>query len=71
MSTTILAPNAAEPGMRRELGGSSSRDPQLFRELVERIRSENHEVILNLTGVTAQVPQNVCRTRSLGCGGSA
>jgi uncharacterized protein (DUF849 family) len=30
--------------------GASSRDPRLFRELVERIRGENHNVILNLTG---------------------
>ncbi len=30
--------------------GTASRDPALFREVVERIRGENHEVILNLTG---------------------
>lgn len=30
--------------------GTASRDPKLFREVVERIRGENHEVILNLTG---------------------
>ncbi|MGD0491360.1 MAG: 3-keto-5-aminohexanoate cleavage protein [Steroidobacteraceae bacterium] len=30
--------------------GLASRDPALFREVVERIRSKNTEVILNLTG---------------------
>jgi uncharacterized protein (DUF849 family) len=30
--------------------GSGSREPALFREVVERIRSKNTEVILNLTG---------------------
>ncbi|HXC07835.1 MAG TPA: 3-keto-5-aminohexanoate cleavage protein [Steroidobacteraceae bacterium] len=30
--------------------GQASRDPALFREVVERIRSRNSEVILNLTG---------------------
>lgn len=30
--------------------GKASRDPSLFRELVERIRERNSEVILNLTG---------------------
>jgi uncharacterized protein (DUF849 family) len=30
--------------------GSASRDPSLFREVVERIRSKNTDVILNLTG---------------------
>ncbi len=30
--------------------GQASRDPALFREVVERIRSRNGEVILNLTG---------------------
>jgi uncharacterized protein (DUF849 family) len=30
--------------------GLASRDPSLFREMVERIRSKNTEVILNLTG---------------------
>jgi uncharacterized protein (DUF849 family) len=30
--------------------GLASRDPTLFREVVERIRAENHDVILNLTG---------------------
>ena len=30
--------------------GQASRDPALFREMVERIRSRNGEVILNLTG---------------------
>jgi uncharacterized protein (DUF849 family) len=30
--------------------GLASRDPSLFREVVERVRSKNTEVILNLTG---------------------
>jgi uncharacterized protein (DUF849 family) len=30
--------------------GAASRDPSLFREVVERIRQKNSEVILNLTG---------------------
>jgi len=30
--------------------GTASRDPKLFREVVERVRGENHDVILNLTG---------------------
>jgi uncharacterized protein (DUF849 family) len=30
--------------------GAASRDPALFREVVDRIRSRNHDVILNLTG---------------------
>jgi uncharacterized protein (DUF849 family) len=30
--------------------GAASRDPVLFREVVDRIRRRNHDVILNLTG---------------------
>jgi uncharacterized protein (DUF849 family) len=30
--------------------GTASRDPKLFREVVERVRGENQDVILNLTG---------------------
>jgi uncharacterized protein (DUF849 family) len=36
--------------VRDPQSGLSSRDPALFREVVERIRSRNSEVILNLTG---------------------
>jgi uncharacterized protein (DUF849 family) len=36
--------------VRDPQSGLASRDPALFRELVERIRSQNRSVILNLTG---------------------
>jgi uncharacterized protein (DUF849 family) len=36
--------------VRDPQSGMASRDPVLFREVVERIRSENRRVILNLTG---------------------
>ena len=36
--------------VRDPQSGLASRDPALFRELVERIRSQNRNVILNLTG---------------------
>jgi uncharacterized protein (DUF849 family) len=36
--------------VRDPQSGASSRDPALFRELVDRIRSRNRSVILNLTG---------------------
>ena len=36
--------------VRDPLTGTASRDPALFREVVDRIRSRNQEVILNLTG---------------------
>ena len=36
--------------VRDPKSGLASRDPALFREVVERIRSRNSEVILNLTG---------------------
>ena len=36
--------------VRDPQSGMASRDPALFREVVERIRSENRLVILNLTG---------------------
>ncbi|HEX3848482.1 MAG TPA: 3-keto-5-aminohexanoate cleavage protein, partial [Steroidobacteraceae bacterium] len=36
--------------VRDPQSGLASRDPGLFREVVERIRSRNTEVILNLTG---------------------
>jgi uncharacterized protein (DUF849 family) len=36
--------------VRDPQSGLSSRDPALFRELVDRIRSRNRDVILNLTG---------------------
>lgn len=36
--------------VRDPASGQASRDPELFREVVERIRSRNSEVILNLTG---------------------
>ena len=36
--------------VRDPLTGLASRDPKLFREVVERIRSANSDVILNLTG---------------------
>ena len=55
IAASALAAHAAGAAIvhlhvRDPQSGASSRDPQLFRELVERIRSENHEVILNLTG---------------------
>src|SRR5260370_26800668 len=36
--------------VRDPQSGAASRDPALFRELVDRIRSRNRSVILNLTG---------------------
>jgi 3-dehydrocarnitine:acetyl-CoA trimethylamine transferase len=36
--------------VRDPQSGMASRDPALFRELVDRIRSRNRDVILNLTG---------------------
>jgi uncharacterized protein (DUF849 family) len=36
--------------VRDPQSGMASRDPGLFREVVDRIRSENHSVLLNLTG---------------------
>lgn len=36
--------------VRNPATGASSRDPRLFREVVERIRAVNAEVIINLTG---------------------
>jgi uncharacterized protein (DUF849 family) len=36
--------------VRNPATGAPSRDPGLFREVVERIRSPNEEVIINLTG---------------------
>src|SRR3981189_1711201 len=36
--------------VRDPQSGLASRDPALFREVVERIRSENRRVILNLPG---------------------
>jgi uncharacterized protein (DUF849 family) len=36
--------------VRNPASGAASRDPALFREVVERIRERNTEVLLNLTG---------------------
>ena len=36
--------------VRDPKSGLASRDPALFREVVERIRAQNEEIILNLTG---------------------
>src|ERR1700730_1282648 len=36
--------------VRDPASGSPSRDPALFREVFERIRGKNNEVIINLTG---------------------
>jgi uncharacterized protein (DUF849 family) len=36
--------------VRNRANGAASRDPALFREVFERIRSRNEELILNLTG---------------------
>lgn len=36
--------------VRDPQSGMASRDPALFREVADRIRNRNHEVILNLTG---------------------
>lgn len=36
--------------VRDPKSGLASRDPTLFREVVQRIRGRNHDVILNLTG---------------------
>jgi uncharacterized protein (DUF849 family) len=55
IAASALAAHAAGAAIvhlhvRDPQSGASSRDPKLFRELVERIRSENQDVILNLTG---------------------
>jgi uncharacterized protein (DUF849 family) len=55
IAASALAAHAAGAAIvhlhvRDPQSGASSRDPQLFRELVERIRGESHDVILNLTG---------------------
>ncbi len=36
--------------VRNPVSGAPSRDPALFREVFERIRSKNNELIINLTG---------------------
>src|ERR1700686_1465293 len=55
MAASALEAQAAGPAIvhlhvRDPQSGLASRDPALFRELVERIRSQNRSVILNLTG---------------------
>lgn len=55
IAASALAAHAAGAAIvhlhvRDPQSGTSSRDPKLFRELVERIRGENQDVILNLTG---------------------
>jgi uncharacterized protein (DUF849 family) len=55
IAASALAAHAAGAAIvhlhvRDPQSGASSRDPLLFREVVERIRGENHDVILNLTG---------------------
>ena len=55
IAASALAAHAAGAAIvhlhvRDPKSGLASRDPKLFREVVEKIRSRNHEVILNLTG---------------------
>jgi 3-dehydrocarnitine:acetyl-CoA trimethylamine transferase len=55
IAASALAAHAAGAAIvhlhvRDPQSGMASRDPVLFREVVERIRSENRRVILNLTG---------------------
>jgi uncharacterized protein (DUF849 family) len=55
IATSALAAHAAGAAIvhlhvRDPGSGLASRDPALFREVVERIRSRNTDVILNLTG---------------------
>jgi uncharacterized protein (DUF849 family) len=55
IAASALAAHAAGAAIvhlhvRDPASGAASRDPALFRELFERIRSANDEVILNLTG---------------------
>src|SRR5450631_3039154 len=55
IAASALAPHAAGAAIvhihvRDPQTGAACRDPGLFREVVDRIRSRNQDVILNLTG---------------------
>jgi uncharacterized protein (DUF849 family) len=61
--------------VRDPASGAPSRDPALFREVFERIRSKNDEVIINLTGsapaLTLWGPRSAWRTSASCCPRSA
>src|SRR5450755_3407074 len=55
IAASALAAHAAGAAIvhlhvRDPQSGLASRDPALFREVVDRIRTQNRDVILNLTG---------------------